>query len=160
MDEITQVDLERWFDKFNLLYFKRRLSKWNVKNGFPPGEYNLGMPLGYCVLKEKTLYVAGLEMNKEEAQQTLIHEMVHANGIDWHGKRFRTELKRLKKEGAPVSDSDLKKIRILKGDEVRDLIINTKIDKNISIKEAQINVAYTLGFKSLTSFINRYPKSA
>ena len=94
MDDIKKEDLELWFNVFNMRYFGGRLSKWKVYPGYPPDEYDVGLPLGYCDGKEKTLYVECFEMEEIEAQQTLIHEMVHASGILWHGERFRRELRR------------------------------------------------------------------
>jgi tRNA isopentenyl-2-thiomethyl-A-37 hydroxylase MiaE len=54
-------------------------------------------------------------MKERSTEQTLIHEMVHAK-LFWirkeiHGKRIISELRRLRKLGAPLSSLELDKVR-------------------------------------------------
>jgi len=156
VDEVTQSDLNFWFKEFNSSYFNNRLSNWKVYLGYPPDDYNVGIPAGYCDRKEKTLYIGFCGVNK--AKKMLIHEMVHASGIDWHGKRFRNELNRVKSMGAPVRHSDLKPRHVPNGIEVREMIIEC-IRDSLNLKQAQEETAYIFGFRSRETLMKRFPKA-
>ena len=121
MDSATQNDLESWFGDYNSRFFDGKLSKWKVQLGYPSDIYDVGDPDGYCARGEKILYIA--LCSKEKARKTLIHEMVHASAVDWHGKRFRDELLRVKELAAPVHSLDLKPHKVPTGAEVTEIII-------------------------------------
>ncbi|MFC1583659.1 hypothetical protein ACFL4U_03135 [Candidatus Neomarinimicrobiota bacterium] len=156
MDEVTQADLDFWFKEFNLSYFEGRLSDWKVQHGYPPDDYNVGLPDGYCDRNEKTLYIGFC--GEDKAKKLLIHEMVHASGIDWHGKRFRAELNRVKGLGAPVRYSDLKPRSVPNGNQVREMIIEC-IRDGLNLKQAQEETAFIFRFRSRKTLIKRFPKA-
>ncbi|MCK4578972.1 MAG: hypothetical protein KAU50_09290 [Candidatus Marinimicrobia bacterium] len=156
MDEVTQSDLDFWFREFNSSYFDSSLSNWRVQHGYPPDIYNVGLPNGYCDRKEKTIYIGFCGEGK--AKKILIHEMVHASGIDWHGKRFRNELNRVKSMGAPVRPSDLKPRPVPNGDQVREMIIEC-IRDGLNLKQAEEETAFIYKFRSRETLMKRFPKA-
>ncbi|MDG6998637.1 MAG: hypothetical protein JRN15_05930 [Nitrososphaerota archaeon] len=103
--------LEERFKQFNMDYFDSRLPDYQVLLCSKCKTFGHELS-GYCVSNPRggmILIRAGMGVMSTE--QTLIHEMVHAR-LFWikreiHGKRFISELRRLRSLGAPLSPREL-----------------------------------------------------
>ena len=108
---ITKELLKSLFDEYNELYFDGKLGKCNfsffTKNLSILGSYNSrndknGKP------KDKIWIGTSVKWTEEHLQRILIHEMIHMyvhrieghryDGIFGHGRRFRREARRIRKE--------------------------------------------------------------
>ena len=103
MKVTTEADLNRWFREFDEKHFDGKLSSWKVVVGFHPDMTTDSR--GCTVRKEKTIYIPEntLTISVSTLKAALLHEIAHIHGGDYHGEKFKKELKRLQKEGAPVS---------------------------------------------------------
>ncbi len=88
--------LIRQFTRFNLKYFDGRLRKFQVYAGFNQHR----RVLGECLRAERLILIR-YDLARVESLETLLHEMIHIETLS-HGRKFRSELRRLWKLGAPL----------------------------------------------------------
>lgn len=155
MAQVSDEDLQTWFDQFNQQYFSGRLSKWKLVVGDSPDPDVVDVG-GSCDSKTKTIYVTERSLHdSREAQGMLLHEMVHARVGGYHGDKFKQELTRLKNLGAPVSEVDFTEGMRPNADYVRERIDDALLE-GLTLKQAQENAAWEYGM-SRAALLHRFP---
>ena len=135
MTAASGKDLNRWFDKFNEQYFNGRLKSWSVTIGDHTEAPNVH---GYCDRSTKTLFIGEVALfDRDIAQSTLLHEMTHATAGGWHGQRFMRELNRVKQEGAPVHDVELREPIKPNAASISSLIDEAMLAEGLTLAQAQ-----------------------
>ena len=104
--------LEEKFSEFNERFFNSRLPKYRVM--LCTKSKNFGHEAsGYCLTPSEGSGIILIRegMGEKSTEQTLVHEMIHAKLSQIkrkiHGARFISELRRLRKLGAPLSQGEL-----------------------------------------------------
>ena len=159
MTQISEEQLQAWFEQFRHRFFGGRLSKWRIAIGSGQ-DPDIVDESGYSDAKSKTLYIAERALySGKEAKTTLLHEMCHAAVGRWHGKRFQAETARLKKEGAPIVEPELKNLIRLSSE-----LISSSIDdglmEGLSLEQAQTQVARVYLGGTRERLLKRYPKAS
>ncbi len=158
MERVSKADLQRWFGQFNQQYFKGRLSNWKLTVGCPPDPdlFDVG---GWCYRETKTIYVTEQSLFDEfTAKSTLIHEMAHARVGSFHGKKFMSELTRLRNEGAPVSGIDFAERAPINAAYVRGSIDDALLE-GFTLEQAQVHVGAEIGL-SRKGLERRFPSAS
>ncbi len=98
----TVPRLQRLLQRYNRKFWNSRLTGWTAEFS----RDHLG-GFGFCNRTIKRILVR-LETHTSDRQvrATLVHEMAHAASNVWHGKRWRLEMQRLKRAGAPTESLD------------------------------------------------------
>jgi hypothetical protein len=92
--------LDAKFDEFNEKYFKGRLPKYQVYQGFNHSP----RILGECHSRKRIILIR-YDLTPLDVLDTLLHEMTHIR-ILGHAHRFEREMKRLRDLGAPILASE------------------------------------------------------
>ena len=111
---------QQLFHDFNDRYFAGRLPDYRVRVVRQMSCQHQGSLHhfdGECRRRERAITLAGqtvlggarLTHTEEDMRQILIHEMAHAATNDYHGLKWRGEMRRLAQLGAPVQADDLGK---------------------------------------------------
>jgi len=108
--------LEAKFKEFNIAYFNSALPRFRVMLCSKPRSFGHEAG-GYCYIRggKRRFILIRAGLSERSMEQTLIHEMTHAK-LSWirreiHGKKFISELRRLRKLGAPLSRFELDRVR-------------------------------------------------
>jgi hypothetical protein len=105
------------FRRFNRRYFGSALAGWRVQYGNRPGgptdgsvrfqfsEAALARTEGYTDRATRIIFLR-FGLTEPALSATLLHEMIHATGVRWHGAAFLAECRRLQALGAPGTETD------------------------------------------------------
>lgn len=98
----THQRIQRLFNRYTKRFWQGKLAGWTVDtSGDHPGAF------GYCNPNTHRISVRlGTHETDREVKATLVHEMAHAATNGAHGRKWRNELERLTKAGAPTSPLD------------------------------------------------------
>ncbi len=97
----TDERLQRLFDRYNRLYWSRKLPRYSV---YISDHFNGGM----CFRREREIILHSEAVATDrEVRATLLHEMAHAATRRGHGTQWRQEMRRLCRAGAPIDSRDL-----------------------------------------------------
>jgi hypothetical protein len=110
--------------------------------------------------RTKTIMLA--RQNEPEMAAFLLHEMAHAATNDYHGRKWRQEMERLKAAGAPVSAHDLEDDLIgahLTKRLIRDIAADAVIEHSKpTISEFARSFVYNYGHaRSGAELLRKYP---
>ena len=98
----TDDRLNRLFARYNQEFWSGRLAGWKA---LARDDHN-GL-YGFTDDKQRQVYIRlSVHPDDHELRATLIHEMAHAATNLDHGRTWRKEMVRLKREGAPTSPLD------------------------------------------------------
>ena len=94
--------LQRLFDRYNRMYFRRRLLHYRITAGRLDGQV-----LGQCDWSKRAITI-DLEKHTSdrELRGSVLHEMAHAaaeRGIHGHGIHFFAQVEKLLRQGAPIT---------------------------------------------------------
>lgn len=158
MKTTTEADLNHWLREFDVKHFAGRISIWKVVIGDHPDMANGS---GGCIVrKERLIYIPTRVLDRPEIEikSILLHELAHIRGGDYHGKKFRNEIRRFQQEGAPIDKADLADVIYATGKYVRKSI-DRSIVEGYTLELAQAEVAEKYGI-STDELLRRYPKAS
>jgi len=158
MKTATEADINRWLLEYDEKHFAGNLSIWKVVIGIHSDMKTESE--GCCVREERTIYLSKVILDHPETfiKEILIHEIAHIRGGDYHGKKFKTELRRLQQEGAPVNELDFADVHYATGKEVLRWVDRT-IGMGATVEQAQEYVADKYGI-SVEEFVRNHPKAS
>ena len=103
--KVSRLTLQKWFAAFNKHYYKGRMYRWHVEvarrdiQGIPDA-------LGSCNHRFKQILISpNVLHDKQRAIDVVLHEMAPIRERK-HNGLFMSDLLRLRKLGAPVSDRE------------------------------------------------------
>jgi hypothetical protein len=102
MQEWTERRLQRLFQLYNRKFWNCRLTGWTA-------DFDVDHPggFGYCNRKTKRISVRLANHTSDQSvRATLVDEMAHAASSLGHGKKWRLEMQRLRRAGAPTDPLD------------------------------------------------------
>ena len=102
---MSKTDWQSKFDELNRRYFSNKLPHYTIQivavydETFhpPPGS----LYLGGCIIRKARIIKLLLD-SEETMEANLLHEMAHAATNDYHGPKWRDEMRRLRLARAPV----------------------------------------------------------
>lgn len=97
----TEARLVRLFSRYNRKFWSGRLRGWSVDMSPTIGLF------GCCIKRTHQISVRiAAHDSDRQVRATLVHEMAHAATTVGHNARWRREMERLRRRGAPTSALD------------------------------------------------------
>ncbi len=98
---MTQKELQKLFDRYNRKYWRAQLPRYTVV-------ISTRWHGGYCAKRLRVVFIhPDIAADGRRAKRTLLHEMSHAAAPSGHGKLWKAEMRRLKRQGAPILETDI-----------------------------------------------------
>jgi len=98
---MAQEELQRLFDRYNRKYWRAQLPRYTVV-------VSTRWHGGYCAKRLRAIFIhPDIAADDRRAKRTLLHEMSHAAAPSDHGKLWKAEMRRLKRQGAPILEMDI-----------------------------------------------------
>src|SRR5215471_17966417 len=95
-------ELRRLFREYNARYFGGRLPDYRLRS--VEGITRLG-EAGECNRRQRVIRILR-SLDDDDSRNCLLHEMAHAATTSGHGKRWKAEMIRLRRAGAPLRGPD------------------------------------------------------
>ncbi len=98
---MAQEELQKLFDRYNRKYWRAQLPRYTVV-------ISTRWHGGYCAKRLRVIFIhPDIAADDQRAKRTLLHEMSHASAPSGHGKLWKAEMRRLKRQGAPILETDI-----------------------------------------------------
>ena len=98
---MTQEELQKLFDRYNRKYWRAQLPRYTVV-------VSTRWHGGYCAKRLRVIFIhPDIAADDCRAKRILLHEMSHASAPSGHGKLWKAEMWRLKRQGAPILETDI-----------------------------------------------------